>query len=93
MANISITLTTNANQDTALTRLLVKLNAERAMQTPPLAAIPDVTTMLRSILQNAVQDYLRQFRQEQKDVVGVAMETATNAQIQQVATTLGVALP
>jgi hypothetical protein len=93
MATITLSLTTTARQDQALARLLVRMNTERAAQTPPLRPIADVPAMLTGLVEQAIQDYLRQYRQEQKDMLAAGVDTATSAQIQQAATALGVTLP
>jgi hypothetical protein len=93
MATINISLTTNANQDLALARLLVKVNADRASQIPPLTAFPNITAMLTSLLGETVRGYLQEYRQEQKNLIVTAIDSATNAQIQSAASALGVTLP
>jgi len=94
MASITLPpLTTTARQDQALAFLLTRTNQERAAQSPPLPPLADVPALLLYILQGAVQNYVQQHQGERKNVVAAALDSATNAQLTTVASTLGVTLP
>ena len=83
----TITLTTTANQDTILARLLVAQNASRVEQ--QLAPYADVQAMVRGILVGAVQSWRAQQEQEDTAQVGKAYVEATPAKQASVRSTLG----
>ncbi len=65
------TITTNAQEDAALTFALAKHNAERANRTPPLAAL-DMATFVDNVLFRAV---LISYRQQQFDEEATSVRT------------------
>jgi len=83
----TITLTTTANQDTILARLLVAQNASRVEQ--QLAPYADVQAMVRGILVGAVQSWRAQQDDEDLRQVGAAYVAAPSATQATVRSTLG----
>ena len=83
----TITLTTTANQDTILARLLVAQNASRVEQ--QLAPYADVQAMVRGILVGAVQSWRAQQEQEDTAKIGKAYVDAAPATQATVRSTLG----
>ena len=83
----TITLTTTANQDTILARLLVAQNASLVEQ--QLAPYADVQAMVRGILVGAVQSWRAQQDDEDLRQVGAAYVAAPSATQATVRSTLG----
>ena len=83
----TITLTTTANQDTILARLLTSMNVERTAQS--LAPYVDVPAMVRGILVGAVQSWRSQQDDEDLRQVGAAYVAAPSATQATVRSTLG----
>lgn len=84
--NYTITLT--AEQDAALATLLVRTNAARAAQTPPLAAIT-VAQYIQARATEVAESYRLQLAAEDEAAVLTAFKNATAAKQGQVKTTLG----
>ncbi len=93
MATYAVSVTTTAGQDVGLTRLLHKVNADRAAQVPPLQALADIPALLVFLMMGAAADYLLQYKGEIRNTIGPALDTATAAQLTSIATTLGITLP
>ena len=89
MATYALTVTTSANDEKGLAFALAQINAERAARTPPLDPLT-AQTYLQRVIDGVVTDYKRQYKQDLRERVGAALDTATNAQVTQVATVLGV---
>ena len=83
----TISLTTTAQQDAVLARLLIAQNADRIAQ--QLAPYVDVPAMVRGILVGAVQSWRAQQDQEDTAQVGKAYVEATPAKQASVRSTLG----
>ena len=83
----TITLTTTANQDAILARLLIAQNADRAAQ--QLAPYADAPAMVRGILVAAVQSWRAQQNDEDLRQVGAAYVAAPSATQATVRSTLG----
>lgn len=85
---MQITLNTTAAQDAILTRLLTKVNEERAAQ--QLAPLADVPALITYVLTNAVTSYRDQQLAEDLAAIGVVYTTGTNAQRTAIKTAAGV---
>lgn len=88
MANHTITTTTA--QEAALTAIVTRVNAERAAEDPPKAAITN-TQYLDARVTEVLRDYIRQEQERETPAERVitAFRDATPAVRQQVKTTLG----
>ena len=53
----------------------------------------DAAAMLTDFINDAVKDYRRQWKDAQRTTLSAAVETATNAQLNNAATALGITLP
>jgi hypothetical protein len=85
----TINLVSTAGQDVIIQRVLDKVNAERAAQVPPLAALT-IPQYITSILVSAFQGWKQHQDQEDLEALKTAWSTATTTQKNQVKTTLGV---
>lgn len=88
MAAYTITVNTNAKQETALTAIVAAVNVDRAAQTPPLTAITN-QQYLDAIVTKAVVSYRQQYEQQNGDAIKAALMNATDVQIAGIKTTLG----
>lgn len=89
MANYALTVTTGAMEEKGLALYLSRVNAERAAEEPPKNPL-NTTQLLQRVIDNAVQDYKRQYKQDLRERTGAALDNATGAQVTQVAAILGV---
>lgn len=89
MATYNLTVTTGAAEEKGLALYLAKVNADRAAEVPPKSALT-TAQLLQRVIDNAVQDYKRQYKQDLRDRTGAALDNASGAQVTQVAAILGV---
>ncbi len=87
-ASYTITVTTGPRQETALAAIVAKINADRAAETP---AKPPITNQdyLQNILNGALASYRQQYEDTEGQQVKDALPTATDAQLAQIKTILG----
>lgn len=88
MANLTITLNTNARQDVKLATFLTHINLERISSGE--AVFPDITSCLRFVLIEAVKGYVRQIESAESGEVGLAFSSANDTIQGQVKTLLGI---
>jgi hypothetical protein len=89
-ATYSLSITTTARQEAALSYMRTQINAQRARQTPPDPALADNTALLNFIVGNLLADFQARERENLSDRLGTAYQTATPAVQSQVKTLLGI---
>jgi len=82
------TITTTAEQETALTKTVAKVNAERAAETPPKAAITN-TQYVDKITKSTFDSYVSQTDEEDRVSVKDAFKNADASTKAQIKTLLG----
>lgn len=92
-ADSQVSLNVPAGLDAGIQYAMSIANAQRAAQTPPVAAYANTTAYLQDVITNAVTDYRRQWKDAQRSSIAAAIESASNAQLNNAATALGVTLP
>lgn len=89
MADYTITKTTTAQEEKALDFVVARVNAARAAEEPPKAAVTK-QQYLNAIFNNLIDDYVRQRKADFRERSGAALDVASNAQVTEVAGILGV---
>lgn len=89
MATYNINLTTTAADEKGLDFVLARVNAARAAETPPKAAITKAQ-YLNALVDLLIIDYKKQYKADFRERAGAALDVASNAQVTEVAGILGV---
>ncbi|MFQ5641321.1 MAG: hypothetical protein ACE5IR_25360 [bacterium] len=85
----SFTVTSTAEQDVVLNKMLVELNTKRAAENPPKPALT-LDQMVKGIMTNAFKSYVRSDRAKSHQSLRKAWKGATQADRDQIKTILGV---
>ena len=89
MANFTVTISTTQARDKGIARELARVNDVRARQVPPAKTLT-TAELIQLIVDDRVDDLARDYKQDLRQRVSDAVDTATAANVTRVAQILGV---